>query len=294
MRLPRSIVGFAWLSLTALQGCSSSKALDNPMASAGASGAAGVSSPEQCTPPGYHVDADAIQVDEVQALLHDQNGAVVQNLPIQICGTDTCTYDFSDAKGKVDSSPNVPLILPAFKFGDGTDYAELAIPITNAKQDLGAVVALLFPSYADGAVFPKAGSVTNGDLTLFIDKDTSVIHEVLNYQDDSQLVFRTVSIPVAQSAQVLDASFGFELAYAVAPLGSTFCPPARLSLKNALNWDAGTGVEVFIQGLNADEGWAPYRTWVKVADASVSDDGSSIDTTSGGIPVLSSIAVRRK
>ena len=300
MRLPKSIAALTWVCLALLQGCSSSKALDNSPGAAGASGTAGgagdagASNPEQCTPPGYHVDAAATQVDEVQAVLHDQNGAAVPRLPIQICGTDTCTYDFSDAKGKVDSSPNVPLILPAFKFGDGTDYAELAIPITKAKQDLGAVVALLFPGYADGAVFPKSGSVSNGDLTLFIDKDTSVVHEVLNYQDDSQLVFRTVSIPVAESAQVLDSSFGFELAYAVAPLGSTFCPPARLSLKNSLEWDSGTAVEVFIQGLNADEGWAPYRTWVKVADATVSADASSIDTTSGGIPVLSSIAVRRK
>jgi hypothetical protein len=293
MRLPRSIAVFAGLCLTALLGCSSSKALGNS-GGAGATGAAGAGATQHCTPPGYHVDADPTQVDEVQAVLHDPSGAAVNHLAIQVCGTDTCTYDFSDKNGKVDTSPGVPLILPAFKFGDGTDYAELAIPITEAKSNLGDVVALPLPAYADGAVFPKSGSVTNGDLTLFIDNDTAVVHEVLNYTDDSQLVFRTVQIPVAQSALVLDASFGFELAYAVAPLGSTFCPAARLSLKNTLNWDAGTAVEVFIQGLNADEAWAPYRTWVKVADASVSSDGSSIDTTSGGIPVLSSIAVRRK
>ena len=56
----------------------------------------------------------------------------------------------------------------------------------------------------------------------------------------------------------------------------------------------GTEVEVFVQGLETDELWAAYGTWTKVADASVSSDGLSIDTTSGGIPVLSSIALRRK
>jgi len=80
----------------------------------------------------------------------------------------------------------------------------------------------------------------------------------------------------------------------LAPLGTTFCPPAGLSLKNTPEWSAGTEVEVFVQGLNVNEKWAPYGTWVKVAEARVSSDGSSIDTTSGGIPILSSIALSRK
>jgi hypothetical protein len=291
MRLPRSIAALAWLSLAALQGCSSSKPLDG--SNGAAAGASGAGNAEQCTPPGYHVDSDAIEVDEVQAVLHDPSGAAAANLPIQVCGTNTCTYGFSSDKGVVDSTEHAMLVLPAFKYGDGLDFAELAVPITQSKQDLGDIVVLPLPDYADGAAFPKSGAMTNGDLTLFIDKNTTVTQNVLSYED-SQQVFRSVAIPVADSGQALDPSFGFELAYAVAPLDTLFCPPARLSLKNTPNWDPGSEVEVFIQGLDADEGWAPYRSWVKVADASVSSDGSSIDTTSGGIPILSSIAVRRK
>ena len=51
---------------------------------------------------------------------------------------------------------------------------------------------------------------------------------------------------------------------------------------------------MFVQGLVVDEKWAPYGNWRSVAEARVSSDGKSIDTTSGGIPILSSIALRRK
>jgi hypothetical protein len=66
-----------------------------------------------------------------------------------------------------------------------------------------------------------------------------------------------------------------------------------------LEWAPGTEVEVFIQGLktgSVDHGpdWAPYGGWAPVATAVVSADGSTIDTTDGGIPILSSVALRRK
>jgi hypothetical protein len=292
MTLPRITLIAACVSLAASTGCSSSKPLAD--GAAGASGAGGAGNTPQCMPPGYHMDSAAIEVDEVKARLSDPSGAVVPNLPIQVCGTNTCTYDSSNAQGVVDTTQAAMLVLPAFKYGDGRDFAELAVPIRKSKQDLGDIVVLPLPGYADGAAFPKSGPVSNGDLTLFIDSTTSVVHDVLNYEDDSQLVLRTVSIPIAQSQQALPDSFGFELAFGVAPLGSTFCPAARLSLKNSLNWDAGTQVEIFVQGVDTDEAWAPYGSWTQVAEGSVSDDGSSIDTTSGGIPILSAIAVRRK
>jgi hypothetical protein len=291
MTLPRILALAGGLSLIATQGCSASQVLGPSDAAAGAAGAG--ASPKACLAPGYHVDASAIQVGEVQALIHDPSGATVPQLPIQVCGTDQCTYGSTDAAGKVDVVLEAKLILPAFKYGDGFDFAELAIQLAAGKQDLGELVALPLPGYADGAAFPKSGEIRNGDVTLSIDSKTRVVHDTLSY-DASELVFRSVPIPVSDSRKALDPSFGFELAYALAPLGTTFCPPAHLSLKNTLHWVAGAAVEVFVQGLNADEEWAPYGTWVKVADGRVSADAATIDTTSGGITVLSSIAVRLK
>ncbi|HEY3256510.1 MAG TPA: hypothetical protein VGJ91_21270, partial [Polyangiaceae bacterium] len=131
-------------------------------------------------------------------------------------------------------------------------------------------------------------------LTLYLDKNGSFEHDLLTYSDDSELVFRSVPVPVANSQRALPPNLAIELAYGLAPLGTTFCPPAQLSLKNSARWPAGTEVEVFVQGLDVSEDWAPYGTWLSVAEARVSSDGKSIDTTSGGIPILSSIALRRK
>ena len=272
----------AALSALALFGCSSSDA--SPVA------------PVVCTAPGYAADPqpDPVAIEQVTASFRDPSGAAVPNLNLQLCGIDQCRNGKSNALGKIDIAPESPnIVLPALKYGDGYDFAELAILLgSSPKQDLGELLALPLPAFADGAVFPKQGSVTNGDLTLFIDDAKQVDHNELNYTDDSEFVFRTVPVPLEASAQALDSSF--ELAYGVAPLGTKFCPPAKLSVKNTLAWPPGTDVEIFVQGLETDELWAPYASWLRVADARVSSDGSSIDTVSGGITILSAIALRRK
>ncbi len=269
-------------------GCSSSDAAPDTTASGG-------STNQICTAPGYHVDADPLGVQQVNALLVDQAGTAVPGVPVQVCGVNQCYYGNSNGVGRINVVVEEPLVLPVFKYGDGQDFAELGAPLdAAAAQDLGTVVALPLPTLADGAPFPKSGDLSHGDLTLHLGSSTSVTLDLLSYPDDEQHVFRTVPVPLDRSTKALPPSFGFELAYGAAPLLTKFCPAAPLSVKNTLGWDPGTAVEVFIQGLDTNEQWAPYGTWVKVADAEVSSDGSSIDTTSGGIPILSSIALRRK
>jgi len=252
-------------------------------------------SPTECSAPGYPSDSAPVTVDQVEASLRDASGAPVAGLPIQVCGLNQCFTDSSGPSGKVNVTPHADLLRPAFKYGDGFDFAELAVLLgSDATQNLGALVALPLPSFSEGAAFPKSGDVTNGEVTLRVAPGTTVSHDRLTYADDSELVLRSVPIPIAQSEQALDPSFGFELAFALAPLGTRFCPPAQLSLKNSLAWASGTLVLVFVQGLDVNEKWAPYGSWVQVAEAVVSSDGSRIETTQGGIPILSSIAVRRK
>jgi hypothetical protein len=271
--------------LSTLAGCSSSKPLTP-----------GVTlTPAVCSAPGYHVDSAAVTIDQVDATLEDPSGAPVVNLPVQVCGINQCFTGSTNAAGKTSVAPHSALERPAFKYGDGFDFGELAVLLSSApSQNLGELVALPLPAYADGALFPTSGPVKSGDLTLLLDSGTTVVHDRLSYSDDAELVLRSTAVPVARSSQALDPSFGFELAYAVAPIGTTFCPAARVSLSNSLSWAPGTEVELFVQGLDVSEEWAPYGTWLKVGEASVSSDGSSIDSTSGGIPILSAIAVRRK
>jgi len=249
--------------------------------------------PAVCDAPDYSVASDAIQVDRVRATLRVPSGDAAADLPVQVCGIDACLPFKANSNGVLNVSPRRPMVRPALKYGDGFDYAELAIPLTEADQNVGELVALPLPPVSEGSKFPNSGAVTSGDLTLKLASNVTVVHDILSYTDD-QLVLRSVPVPLAESEQALPPSAGFELAYGLAPLGTTFCPPAALSLKNTQNWLPSTEVEVFVQGLAVDEKWAPYASWLKVADARVSKDGKSIDTTSGGIPILSSIALRRK
>jgi hypothetical protein len=275
--------------LSTLAGCSSSKPLTPgvPLTSE--------VPPAVCSGTGSHGDSASVMIDQVDATLKDPSGAPVVNLPVQVCGINQCVNGSTNAAGKTSVAPHSAFERPAFKYGDGFDFGELAVLLSGApSQNLGELVALPLPAYADGAVFPKSGPVKSGDLTLFVDSGTTVVHDRLSYSDDAELVLRSTAVPVAQSSQALDLGFGFELAYAVAPIGTTFCPAARISVRNSLAWAPGTEVELFVQGLAVSEEWAAYGTWSKVGEASVSSDGSSIDTTSGGIPILSAIAVRRK
>ena len=279
-----------WLGVAVLSGCSSSKPLGTD-ASSGGSGA----SPAECDAPGYHADSAPVTITQVSATVRDASGTAAVDLPVQVCGLDQCFTGRTDSAGKTRVAPGTSLLRPAFKYGDGFEFAELAIELDHVPtQDLGELVALPLPTYAQGAAFPKSGRLKNGDLTLFIESNTRVVHDILTYGDESKLVFRTVAVPLVESALAFPQSFGFELAYALAPLGTTFCPAARLSLENSAGFSAETELEVFVQGLDTSESWAPYGSWVKVAEARVSSDATRIETTSGGIPILSSIAVRRK
>jgi len=247
-----------------------------------------------CAAPGYRVETAAVTVDQVRASLRVPSGEAAADLPVQVCGINLCLPYNANQRGVLNVSPHESMLEPALKYGDGFDFAELAVPLSEATQDLGELVALPLPPLAEGATFPKSGALSSGDLTLHLAQNGSFEHDILSYGDESQRVFRSVTVPIAESTQALPESYGFELAYGLAPLGTTFCPAAELSLKNVANWAPGTEVGVYVQGLDVSEKWAPYGDWLEVAQARVSSDGSSIDTTSGGIPILSSIALRRK
>ncbi|HEY0466526.1 MAG TPA: hypothetical protein VGC79_20095 [Polyangiaceae bacterium] len=282
MQRPTTLTLAAGLALWASFGCSST---DEDVSSA---------PPPVCEAPGYSVDTRAITVNQVRATLSVPSGEPAAALPVQVCGINVCLTYNANASGALDVKPHQSMVLPALKYGDGFDFAELAAPLTEAEQDLGELIALPLPPLSEGSKFPKSGALSNGDLTLHLDAHGSFEHDLLTYSDDAELVFRSVAVPIAQSPQALPKSLGFELAYGLAPLGTTFCPAAKISLKNTLDWAPGTEVEVFVQGLDVSEKWAPYGSWLQVAEARVSDDGKSIDTTDGGIPILSSIALRRK
>jgi hypothetical protein len=295
----------AAIALTVAAAACSSTPTSGASGSAGTSGAgaagasgggtSGTSGTSACPGPGYHVTEAPVQLDSVGALIVDTAHTPLANVPVQVCGLDVCFNGTSAANGRADVAPGMGLLRPAYKYGDGLTYAKLAVllPATPSSQDLGSLVALALPSYAAGTAFPANGSFSAGPVTLTLQDGSQVEHDLLTYSAD-QLVLRAVEIPLADAAAAAPGSYGFARAYALAPVATTFCPSAALSLPNADGWAAGSAAEIFIQGLEVDESYAQYGSWNKVADAAVSADGSRIETTSGGIPILSSVAVRPK
>ena len=135
----------ACLSIALAVGCGSSASPGDAATSAGGRGAnggaggaggsvtsiSGAGGEAQCKAPGYPSHAPAIEIDEVDAVLRDPSGAPVPNLAVQVCGLDICVNGSTNALGKTTVTPRAKLLSPAFKYGDGFDFAKLAAPLVE-------------------------------------------------------------------------------------------------------------------------------------------------------------------
>ncbi|MEO6598496.1 MAG: hypothetical protein ABIQ16_01395, partial [Polyangiaceae bacterium] len=135
------------LSLISLLGCSSSgPRITDPAGGNGGGGYGSAGAGPVCTPPGYHVDAEALPLAQVSATLVDPSGEALGHVYVQVCGINQCYTGFSDPGGKTVVTVDEPLVLPAFKYGDGYEFAELAAPLgAERDQDVGRIVAVPLP-----------------------------------------------------------------------------------------------------------------------------------------------------
>jgi hypothetical protein len=264
----------------------------------GASGGSGGSGARNACPegPGTPGAARVQRVTSVRAQLLDLEGNAAIELP-QVCGIDVCVIiEDTDASGNVTSTPAQSFDRPAFKNGLGLRYAKFAFLLPNQPDhDLGAVRTVGLPDFAEGAELVAGTEVSSGPVTLGFAADAKFEIDVLTYGKDSERTFRAAQVPIAQAPRAVDASLGLELLFALSPVDTVICPPARLGVTNSGGWPAATQVEFFVHGVSIDEHWAPYGGWAKVSDGAVTSDGARITTAeSGGIPVLGVIGVRRK
>jgi hypothetical protein len=234
----------------------------------------------------------------LSASVVDTSGAVVSDVPVTVCGFDLCLSGQVSADGSVhvaNSEADHPLEHPAFKLGDGVTFAELAYPLPDQTDlALGKTVAVRLPAPAEGAPLVAGASARQGDVVLTMQPGTAIGIDILVYPPDAQGL-RVVSVPLVNGPLAIDPSQHLEAVYAMAPQGTTFCPPAALDLPNAPKWSAGTAVEILAHGVDLEQRWAPYAGWAVVANAVVSDDGLRIRTPAGeGLPILSAIGVRKK
>ena len=135
------------------------------------------------------------------------------------------------------------------------------------------------------------GSASSGPATLTFAANADIEIDTLDDSTASQQQFRAAELPVALAD--IDSSVGIERVIGLGPLGTTVCPPATLSVSNALNWAAGTQVDVYILGTDVGQLGAGYGKWAQISSGQVSADGTVIETGSAGLPVLMTLGLKR-
>lgn len=289
----------AW-SLVAALACSSDPAPAGGDGGGGSAGSGGTGTtsggktgtkPESC-PAGKNLPSavDPIDVGLVSGEIVDERGEPTTAGLVQVCGTDICRNADVTESGKFADEVDGPINAPACKFGDGFDWAKLAVPIAAGNNELGTLVTVRLPDYADGVALRAGATATTGGVSLELADDARVQHNIIDYESEAQRVLRAVELPQAALAQ---ADPDFVVGFALSPLETRICPSPKLRLENRPRLPAGGELELYLLGLDAEEEFVPYGRWQKVAEGQVSDDGESLDFPDG-VPLLTAVAVKVK
>jgi len=89
----------------------------------------------------------------------DEQGEPTSAGLAQVCAKNVC-YDVPiTAAGQLVRDVNGPMDAPACKLGDGRAWGKLAFPFGEGDTDLGTLIAVALPDFADGAPLATAGSL---------------------------------------------------------------------------------------------------------------------------------------
>ena len=272
-------------------GSSSTQAASVASSTSSASSGAGGSA---CDTPSNPGDGANVVVDTIDATVTDTSGAPLATLPVQLCGLNLCTNAKTDQNGHVSiAAAGKSFSEPTFKYGDGLTFAKFATPVRMATMTVTPAITVALPK--DGPSLAAGSEATSGDVTLALDPSTMIEIDTLIYDTPSAQQFRAARLETAMLPAAVDPALGLEVVYGAGPLETTFCPAAKLRVPNTAKWPAGTAVEVFVHGLDGGEVFAPYGGWAKASDATVTADGTTVETDAGqGLRVLSTFALRKK
>lgn len=310
---PSSVLFFSLLSLAAfapLAACSSSDSGSTSGAGGGSttsttSSAGGSTSSTdaattstssggpECDGPGYAMGAMPLTVDSVTADIVDLDGNAFAGEGTQLCGLDICLFGDTDGSGHVSIPANKEMDTPAFKWGNGYTAARLALRLPEAGDTVfQKLIALRLPQA--GVAMVPGTTLTSGDLSLTVDAEGVIEVDEINFPEADQQLFRSSTVPADRVGDVVDPALGLEMLFAAGPFETLFCPAAKVSVPNSEGWAAGTAVELWLQGVDTLQHWAPYAGWTKVSTGAVSADGATIETTDGeGLPSLGVFGIKR-
>jgi hypothetical protein len=258
-----------------------------PATSAGKSGSDTGRCPEGTNP---HSQPNPLAIGVVTGQIVDEQGEPTTAGLVQVCGTDVCNNADVGKNGKFVESVGVAIDNPACKFGDGFSWAKLAVPLGAGDSELGTLVTVRLPDYADGVPLTPGETASSGGVTLALDDNAHIDVNSLDYETEAERVFRAVALPEAVREQLQQ---DFALAFALSPLETRICPSPALSLENSAELAPGTELELYLLGLDAEEDILPYARWTQVGAGRVSDDGGMLEFQDG-VPLLTAIGVRVK
>lgn len=257
--------------------------------------------PVVCEGPGFTGNEMPVPITSVEATIVDLGTPPmpVANVLTFLCGTDICSDpQNTGVNGQVIiNAPNPPGVmkLPAFKYGDGLEYGKFAVRVPDAVNVFPSIAIAKLPPLAEGQTLEPGTTVTSGDVTLTIPAETTVEIDYLFYDETEKEGFRTTTITDPAAVIAIDPALNLEIAYAVAPVETLFCPAVMVTVPNTLGWTAGAEVEFFVHGVDVAQHWAPYGGWAKMSDGRVSADGTTISTSpEGGMSILSVFGIRLK
>jgi hypothetical protein len=285
--------------------CSSEKTPDEPGAggeasgggtsNAGSTSSAGTGSggkpAEPTCPKGTNPygAAQPTALGSIDGQIVDEQGKPTSSGLVQICGRDICLKAEVGNNGKVAENPRRDLDTPAFKWGDGFEWAKLAQPLEAGDTHLGTLIATPLPAYADAAPLMAGSTATSGGVSLELSDDAQVVVDKVAYAPEERGL-RAAPLPPETLTRL---GQDFIVAYGLSPLETRICPSPALTLENATELEPGTALELYLLGLDVEEAWAPYGHWQHVGDGVVSDDGKTLEFPDG-IPLLTAIGVKVK
>lgn len=291
---------FLLTALLALGACSDGGNEPGPSgpngSDAGANGDGGSNGTDPCQ--GDPDREGAVCVETLDVTLVDEEGEPIEGVTVFCCGTDICSAPIAtDAEGKAHIEVNSYMLKPAFKVAGEGKYISFAAPLPEGETKAVFPPTTLVALPEEGVAFEIGTdqTLTSNDVTLEITSDTDVFIDELTLPDEEDQLFKAVQIPLDKAPPIgspeggsLDAMFG------LAPLATTFDPPAKLSLPNPQGWPAGTKVRVFAHGVEIASEHAPYAGWGELeADAVVAEDGTSV-VLEAGTPLLTTIGLRKE
>jgi hypothetical protein len=249
--------------------------------------------PAECTIPTFDHDAKSLPFARLGATVVDEQGAPVAGILAQACGTNVCLQAKTDTSGRVTIVQNESIAKLAFKYGDGLRYAQVVVPLPDAERhDLGEQSTLRLPLGDAVNRFEAGASLESSGARLELDDNTTVKLDRLSYPDESDHVFvarlfERETLPSSVAAQ------DFAAVWVFGPHKTEFCPPAKLDLPNTTELASGASVELWLLVTGTEGHFAPYAEWGKVGTATVSSDGSRIETNpNSGLPQLGIIGLR--